>query len=246
MLVAIYNAWDFEHLRKSVDNIKQCVDQVIIVWSRYSNFGVVGTFNPDLFKDCVCVQHEPRGGAAYQKEMAKRNYGLERARKMKADYFIMMDCDEFYHPDEVTKWYSYIKKKNLAGLVCKTKVYFKEPTLTIGDDTTYVTFIHKVNHKLRFNGNNNYPFTKVDDIIRIDPTRRLNINTGVELVDCYMHHYSWVRQDYQTKAFNSTARNAILKSIHGSQGMMSEIKQAETNPRHSTRTPWMILKHPSK
>lgn len=212
MLVAIYNVWDHEHLRKSVDNIKQASDKVIIVWSKLSNYGVYGNFNPDDYKDCICFQFEAKSGAAYQKELAKRNYGLDRARKLGAKYFIMMDCDEFYHPAEVSKWYDYIREKNLKGLVCKSIVYFKEATLTVGEDTTYVTFIHKMTPRIKFNANVNYPFTKVDDLIRIDPTRRPNINDGVELVDCYMHHYSWVRKDYDIKAFNSTARNSILRS----------------------------------
>lgn len=211
MFVAIYNVWDFEHLRKSVDNIKQAVDKVIIVWSRYSNYGNEGTFNPYEFKDCICVQHESRHGATSQKETAKRNYGLEKAKEIGAKYFIMMDCDEMYHPVEVTKWYEYLKASNLNGLVCKVKVYFKEPTL-VCDDVTYVTFIHKLTPRLKFEPNQNYPFTKHEGHLRIDPTRRLNIDSGVELIDCYMHHYSWVRNDMMTKATNSTARNTILKS----------------------------------
>lgn len=212
MFVSIFNVWDYEHLRKSVDNIKQAVDKVILVWSRYSNYGNEGTFNPDEFKDCVCVQHEPKHGATHQKELAKRNYGLEKARELGAKYFIMGDCDEFYHYAEVIKWYEYIKSNpDLNGLVCKVKVYFKEPTL-VCDDVTYVTFIHKMTRRLKFESNQYYPFTKHEGHLRIDPTRRLNISDGIELIDCYMHHYSWVRNDMQTKAFNSTARNTILKS----------------------------------
>lgn len=212
MFVAIYNAWDFEHLRKSVDNIKKAVDKVIIVWSRYSNYGNEGTFNPDEFKDCICIQYEPRHGTPSQKETSKRNYGLEYAKKIGANYFLMMDCDEFYHAPEITKWYEYLQSKpELNGLVCKLKVYFKEPTL-VCDDVTYVTFIHRLTPRLSFEQNNYYPFTSHEGHLRIDPTRRLNIKSGVELIDCYMHHYSWVRKDMQTKAFNSTARSTIMRS----------------------------------
>ena len=211
MFAAIYNVWDHEHLRQSIDNIKKAVDQVIIVWSKKSNYGNDGDFNPDDFKDCICVRHEPRAGAAHYKELEKRSIGLQRAKKIGAKYFLMMDCDEFYHPDEVTKWYEYLKQSDLNGLVCKSLVYFKEPTLYC-EDVTYVTFIHRLTSRLKFEFNKDYPFAHHDGHNRIDPTRRLNITTGVELVDCYMHHYSWVRKDIMQKAMNSTARNTILKS----------------------------------
>lgn len=212
MLVAFYNVWDYEHLRKSVDNIKPVVDKVIIVWSKYSNYGNEGNFNPDEFKDCICIKFESRSGYAYQRETAKRNYGLQKAKKLGAKYFLMMDCDEFYHQADILKWYDYLKSKpELNGLVCKLKVYFKEPTL-VCDDVTYVTFIHRLEPNMVFHHNQNYPYAHHEGHNRIDPTRRLNIDSGVELIDCYMHHYSWVRNDINTKALNSTARNTILKS----------------------------------
>ncbi len=211
MFVAVFNVWDHEHLRKSVDNIKKVVDSVVIVWSQMSNYGNRGDFNPDDYKDCVCVRHEPRAGMPRHKELEKRNVGLEKARKLGAKYFLMMDCDEFYHVPEVIKWYEYLKASDLAGLVCKTMVYVKTPTLCL-EDVTYVTFIHKLTRGLKFEFNKDYPFAHHEDHNRIDPTRRLNITEGVELIDCYMHHYSWVRKDPNTKAFNSTARNTTLKS----------------------------------
>lgn len=212
MLVAFFNVWDHEHLRKSVDNIKRVVDKVIIVWSRYSNYGAKGDFNPDEFKDCDCFQYEPKGNTPYFKELEKRNFGLQRAKKLGARYFLMMDCDEFYHPSEVIEWYEYLKNRNdLVGLVCRCKCYFKEPTLCL-EDVTFVTFIHRLKSNMKFERNKDYPFAYHEGHTRIDPTRRLNITSGIELIDCYMHHYSWVRKDYQTKTFNSTARDRILKS----------------------------------
>jgi hypothetical protein len=55
------------------------------------------------------------------------------------------------------------------------------------------------------------PFT-LKKQIRIDPTRQLNINTGIEWSDIFMHHYSWVRKDYGLKIRNSSARINIERS----------------------------------
>jgi hypothetical protein len=48
----------------------------------------------------------------------------------------------------------------------------------------------------------------------IDPSRQLNINDGVVFNDkIVMHHYSYVRNDINSKIENSTARNNIRKSV---------------------------------
>lgn len=210
-MVAIYCVWDHELLRKSVDNIKKYVDEVIIVYSNVSNFGSVMPFPVEDYHDCVLVNHEPDLKLSAEiNERAKRNTGLEKAKELNHDYFVMMDADEFYN-DEFVKWYDYIRNKNLDGLVCKSQVYFKLPTLQC-DDTTLVTFIHRVTPGLRFVQNRMYPFAFHQGFIRIDPTRTLNIKSGVELIDYKMDHFSWVRKDYSTKVFNSTARENLLRS----------------------------------
>jgi hypothetical protein len=100
----------------------------------------------------------------------------------------------------------------LNGLVCQCRTYFKSPQLTIGLDSTLVPFIHKITPTLRHEFNKRYPFAWIDGQIRIDPTRSLNINNGVERIDLEMHHYSWVRSDYQKKIRNSTARRNLERS----------------------------------
>lgn len=224
MFVAIYNAWDHELLRQSVDNILKAVDKVIIVYSNHSNKGEKLRFPVEQFADCSLIQHEPDLGLIpHKNEQNKRNEGLRFAQEIGANYFIMMDGDEFYQPEDVRFWYEYLRHSSLSGLVCRSHVYFAKPTLTIGEDTTYVPFIHKIVPGLKFVFTQDYPYTRHEGKLRIDPTRRLNITANVRLIGCIMHHYSYVRKDIDQKINNSSAES--LKKV--ADVIKNDLKNAE-------------------
>jgi len=212
MLVAVYNVWDHELLRASVDNILKSVDKVIIVYSNKSNHGNYKAFHVEDFQDCILVQHEPAVGLIpHKNEQAKRNAGLQKAKEIGAKYMITLDQDEFYLPEDVRFWYEYLKHCDVDGLVCRSHVYFGSPTLTIGEDVTYVPFIHKITPNLKFVFTQDYPYTKHEGKLRIDPTRRFNLTNNVRLIGCVMHHMSWVRSNFNDKIDNSSAGS--LKKI---------------------------------
>lgn len=211
-LAAIFIVWDdWELLEHSISNIWIHVETIIVVWSQYSNFGEYSPrprnevlnilvnkfveFEPDL-------KNSPRDN-----ETLKRNIGLDWARKSDCTHFLMLDADEFYTYEDIFKG-----RQSLKNTVCKVKTYFKSPTLTIGYDTTLVPFIHKLTPDLKFEWNRNYPFAWVDGQIRIDPTRQMNITSGVDMIDVTMNHYSWVRRDIKKKIRNSTARVNLERS----------------------------------
>jgi hypothetical protein len=231
-LVAIYNVWSdtLDLLEHSLENIISVVDGVIVVWSENSNYGnydasikQFASYYPDprvKFYQC-----EPLPKAQpFDNERLKRNFGLEKAKQGGFTHFIMMDADEFYFHEDVRSELKRFKDSNLQGLVCRSKVYFRSPTLTIGLDTTLVPFIHKLTSELHFDFNREYPFawTNMDKVpftpkkrIRIDPTRQMNIRSGVEWSEIVMHHYSWVRKDPMVKIKNSSAKVNIENStIH--------------------------------
>lgn len=213
-LVAIYCIWDdWDLFERSLKNIRPLVDGVIVVWSRTSNFGeesIPPTVNGDFF-----YQMEPDLKKMPQEnERAKRNFGLELAKEAQYTHFLMLDADEYYDPQAFLKEKERFKNDpNLNGLVCGLKCYFKEPNLRV-EDKTLVPFIHKLTKDLHFTWNTRYPFafTGVKREIRIDPTRQMNIESGVEWSDIVMHHASWIRKDYDKKIRNSTARANIEKS----------------------------------
>lgn len=209
-LAAIYNVWaDWKMLEYSLQNIRPMVDGVIIVGSSMSNHGE----HCPLPKKRELYVREPQHRDPRMSETDKRNYGLQIARKQGYTHFLTMDSDEFYEPEPFLKEKErFLKEPNLAGLVCQCQTYFKSPTLTIGLDTTLVPFIHKLTPTIRHEFNKKYPFAWIDGQIRIDPTRSLNITSGVERTDLIMHHYSWVRRDYNLKIRNSTARRNLERS----------------------------------
>lgn len=205
-IAAIFNIWAdcLDLLPYAIENIRPVVDEIIVVYSWRSNRGNVMKY--ELPKDCILVQCEPSGVAPHINETAKRNAGLEEAKKIGFTHFIMMDSDELYEQPEFLREKFIIAAGNYSGSVCRVKTYFKSPTLTIGFDTTLVPFIHKITPKLRYHLKfANYPYAYSNGAARIDCTRRLNITSGVRMADITMHHFSYVRKDMSLKLANSSA-----------------------------------------
>lgn len=225
-LAAVYVVWDdWDMLDYSLKHIDYpLVDGRIIVASSKSNFGEESKI-PSLYDDQIAcyqwygdntqvVKFEPdlKLPPAVN-EANKRNVGLQKAIEEGYTHFLMMDADEFYEPIPFLKEKERFERNpSLQGLVCASQVYFKSPKLTIGLDTTRVTFIHRITPTLKFEFNRRFPYAWEGLSIRIDPTRQLNINSGVEWSDIVMKHYSWCRLDYEKKIRNSTARANIEKS----------------------------------
>lgn len=223
-LAAIFNVWDdWDMLFYSVKNIRPLVEGVIIIGSEYSNFGEFSSI-PSCWIDQELYIREPQfKNNPRASETDKRNYGLDIARRLGYTHFISMDADEFYEPEQFLKSKEFFKNPDVKGLVCTCTTYFKSPKLTIGLDSTLVPFIHQLTPHIRHGFNKNYPFAWDGPQIRIDPTRSLNIQSGVERTDLVMSHLSWVRTDYNKKIRNSTARanlerSSILKDLKNAKG----------------------------
>lgn len=205
-LAAVFNVWgDWDMLKYSYANIENLVDGVIIIASTKSNHGEYCEI-PDEWKDKVIIR-EPIHHVPMHSETEKRNYGLMVAKAAGYTHFLMLDADEFYEPlSFIREKNRFITDPNLQGLVCASRVYVKSPNLSIGLDTTLVPFIHKITPSLKHEFNKNYPFAWEGRSIRVDPTRSLNISSGVEWSNIVMEHYSWVRKDIPMKIRNSTAK----------------------------------------
>lgn len=231
-LCAIFHVWsDWDLLYHAYQNItrihkgQQLVDGVIVIASSVSNHGEVSEI-PIEWKDDVqlyiwladddlrlYIQEPDLKLQPSENERNKRNFGLQKARELGYTHFLNLDSDEFYEPEPFLKDKERFKNPDLLGLVCGLKCYFKLPTLTVPDHTL-VPFIHKITPDLCFTWNTKYPFafTGAKREIRIDPTRQMNITSGVEFSDIKMHHFSWIRSDVRKKIRNSTARQNIEKS----------------------------------
>lgn len=206
-LAAIYNVWDgVELLKGSMNCLKNSVDIFIIIYQDVSNFGE--HYNPLPEMDLqgfnyILKKHTPYALVGSFNEIIKRNSGLDIAKKEGCTHFVHMDCDEYYTDFAKAKTQYIDSGKN--GSVCKLYTYFKKPTWRFEHpDNYYVPFIHKLFPETKA-GNKKYPFY-------VDPTRRIN-ETDVIEIPTLMHHFSWVRNNIERKARNSSSKNNIAKSI---------------------------------
>lgn len=221
-LVACFVVWDdHELLHHAIRNIQPVVDGVIVIYSTTSNFGEFSE-PPKREPGVDYYQWEPDlKMSPRDNETNKRNFALSKALQKGYTHFLMMDADEFYDRHYFLNEKKRFDDPEVKGLVCRLQCYFAKPTFTIGFDTTLVPFIHVLTPQIQHAFNKHYPFawTTTDrkpftdkKAIRIDPTRSLNINSGVYWSEIVMHHYSWCRKDFTKKIRNSTARANIEKS----------------------------------
>lgn len=222
-LTAIYNVWDgVELLKHSIKSIEKDIDSFIIVYQDVSNFGE--KYNPlneiletiKLFpnKSFELIYYIPKGLGGHLNETQKRNIGIEEAKKQNATHFLVLDCDECYL--DFSKAKQLFVDSKADGSVCKIYTYFKKPTLRKEfEDNYFVPFIHKLETDT-MTGVRNYPFY-------VDPTRRINCN-NIILLDVFMHHFSYVRNDIERKIRNSSAKANIEKGTILKDYYNSEIK----------------------
>lgn len=208
-LACIYNCFDgVELIQKSIEQIYDHCEMVVIVYQTISNFGEEWSPLPDLEKmvghKIALVKYDPTiewGGNL--NERAKRNLGIDFARDNHCTHFLGMDVDEFY--DDFASCKRLYLESGHKGSVCKMQTYFKKPTLMFDrPEDYYVPFIHELNEDTK-SGSSTYKFY-------VDPTRAINQSDVVEL-PFFMHHYSWVRKDIMRKARNSSAQGIIKNPI---------------------------------
>lgn len=208
-LSVIINAWadTAELLPHCINNYIPVCDNVIVVYSNMSNRGNIIPFMVPFGHENVQYFHcEPLMNITpLQNETRKRNFGIQKAKEFESTHFLMSDADEFYEQDQFAKEKERIESRNLNGLVSSLRVYIKEPTLSC-EDHTLVPFIHKLLPNTCVGAHKYYPFA-VDKQgnAHIDPSRRVNYTSRIEMSSAVMHHYSYVRQDIELKINNSSA-----------------------------------------
>lgn len=221
-LASIFNVYDgCELLEKSINQVYDHCDMVIIVYQTVSNFGDKWNPLPEIEHlnerpKVILVKYDPTiewGGNL--NERAKRNLGIDFARDNHCTHFLGMDVDEFYEDFGECKRLHF--ESGHKGSVCRMQTYFKKPTLMFDrPEEYYVPFIHELNEDTK-SGSSTYKFY-------VDPTRAINQSDVVEL-PFFMHHYSWVRKDIMRKARNSSAQGIIRNPI-----IMNDYNSPELGP----------------
>lgn len=214
-LCSIINAWEDtqELLPMAIFNHLEFCDGVVLVVSRQSNrFNApsedwIETINTYSQHEKVFVEFcEPEPGLQAQlNETRKRNRGIMRARELRFTHFFLADADEFYNVDEVDEAKQLFNDDRLNGVVAKSRVYIKSPTLWVNDHTL-VPFIHKLKPETYCGSFREYPYAyDQKGHAHIDPTRRINVTRGVTMCDVVMYHMSYVRRNIDLKIANSSA-----------------------------------------
>ena len=210
-LAAIWNVWDgIELLKGSIDQIKDHVDLIIIVFQDVSNFGEAHSPMIRIYQDkihehqnIIFAKYTPEIKNGFKNEINKRQLGLEIAKENGCTHFLHLDCDEYYDTKEFENAKLYFTNSGHSGSVCKLWTYFKHPTYRLETpEGYYVPFIHKL-EKNTITGVKKYPFY-------CDPTRRINQSDVIEL-NLMMHHFSWVRENIERKVNNSSAKSNLLR-----------------------------------
>jgi hypothetical protein len=188
-LAAIYNVFDGEELLAgSVRSVQNSIDLFIFVVStvgqsgEFYSGGLEAVEQLQLKKKIVVISNE--------KELRKRNIGLQKAREQGCTHFILMDCDEYWN----------VLDRSQIDTAHRLFTYFKHPTLQLTPpEDYYVPGICTLKSSTKV-GAFNCGFWS-------DPTRRPNhkLTEGKD----WMHHFSYVRKDIERKIRNSSARRNI-------------------------------------
>lgn len=211
-----YSLFDGEELlEKSVESIRPQVDYVNVVWQDVSWRGAPG--NKEVLPLLQRLKNEGKideiikftpdlNVKASKNEERKRNIGLKAAKRFGCDYFMTMDCDEFYLEDEVREAKKFILKHGITHSFCGFINYGPLPTDRFIEPSFYaVQFFSKINNKSYLGvekGRNK------KRIAEVDLTRELSDYAGAKyyfLTRIRMHHMWLVRKDLYKKFMNASS-----------------------------------------
>lgn len=222
-----YSVWDGEELLEaSIKCIRSEVDYVNVVWQKVSWYGK--PCHPDLEKLLLGLQSdglideliffEPDlSKLAPLNESAKRNLGLEYAKKAGCTHFMTMDTDEFYLKNEFAAAKKYVLENDLTHTACNMYNYADATHRQIGRCGFFVPFLYKIGFFSKLKKN---CFGK--KLWFIDPTKQMNYNVFSRF--CFLHnidqhHFGTLRRDLRKKYANSATvlteeqTEAILKEL---------------------------------
>ena len=213
-----YSVFDGEELLEdSLKSVRNNADYINVVYQMKSWYGddcsqnLLSTLedlkNKGLIDELIEYKPNYKKNAGKQ-EVEKRNLGLKYAKKAHCDFFMTMDCDEFYFENEMKNCKIFIVNHNITNSFCKQIMYLNPSQQIINMQLCYIALWSKINI-----------FSKLkrlkDFIILVDPTRRVSRIFNFKPYVFYninMHHYSYIRKNLSKKCKNSS--NTELHSLN--------------------------------
>ena len=226
-----YNLFDGEELiSRSIEVLRECgVKHISVIWQKVSYFGQPASegienllndlVQKKLIDELILFTPKYSGKPAFSlyttkfarmDENAKRNLGIDVARKAGCTHFLTIDADEFYFPEEFKKAAEFIDQNNVDYSAVSIQPYHLKPThaLYAPDDDIKVPFLINIakwpDTWFEYDGCAFVPYCYTD------PTRRISMMPNRHKLhifpqeDIMMHHMRTVRKNLCKKYINST------------------------------------------
>ncbi len=207
-----YSVFDGEELLEaSIKSIRSQVDYINVVYQKISWRGspcketllpfLESLKEENLIDELIFFEPDLLDNPQ-NNEVKKRNIGLKAAIKAGGNYFMTMDCDEFYFADELALAKEIILREKITHSYCAQIRYGNKPTLrqVTNHKCCYVQFFSRID-KFSILGNNELA------ICRTDPTRKIleRKNSKHFVIDqIFMHHMCDVRKNLNNKYLESS------------------------------------------
>ena len=210
-----YSVFDGEELLEaSIRSVRNAVDYINVVYQLKSWYGNPASDNllsllyslkeKGLIDELIEYKPNIELNAGVQ-ERIKRSLGLKAAKKAGVDYFMTMDCDEFYREKDIINAQKIIIEKHLKTTFCPIFCYGLQPTMRYSDLADFsVPFFSKINVFSKLGKNKK-------SIALVDPTRQVlsSKKNQYYLTNICMHHMSMVRKDINKKLKNSSNPSVV-------------------------------------
>lgn len=209
-LTACYTVFNgLELLEKSIDQIYNLVDEVIICYQTVSNKGnkcdkveafvyhhfasmekvTIIDFTPDLKKNTK------------QNESVKHQLMIEEAKKNGSTHFFLSATDHYYHASEFIAAKKIVERDDYDVTFTKMFTYYKFPTWQLIPIEDYcMPFIMKLYANTEI-VNRTYPIV-VDPSVKVNTCEKWMLFASDLIM---MHHYSMIRTDIKSKFLNAAA-----------------------------------------
>lgn len=210
-LAACYTVFNgTELLAKSIEQISNHVDHIIICYQYKSNKG-----NPSpssMMSDIMKIKHKNRIHLVEftpdltlntkENERRKHQLMIETASELDCTHFLLSACDHFYDENQFIHAKNECKVCNYDVTFTKMYTYYKYPTWQLTPIEAYcMPFICKIYSNTRIEKQNEYP-ERVDPSVQINTIKYRYTFTENDIM---LHHYSMIREDIENKFTNAAA-----------------------------------------
>ena len=210
---SVYNGEEL--LEASIKSIRSAVDYVQVCYSSISWYGdladknlvplLENLKNKGLIDELILFEPNIKD-ASRKSELKKRNFGLKFAKKAKVDYFMTMDCDEFFIAEDLERAKFEIIRKGYTHTFCPIENYGDKPILKVYPDSSGCVEIFSKLHWFSKLCNNRHC------VCNVDFTRKLSHYPFAKywvFATVRMHHFCLVRKNLINKHINASYYSSV-------------------------------------